>query len=83
MWIFCINPDNNSIPILTAMGDLLGSTFLAAAFYVHSYLGGGVITTSTVLYASSHRSINASAIIGNLTAMALTTDSYYSTTTGV
>lgn len=82
MWIFCINPDNNSIPILTAMGDLLGSTFLASAFYAHAYLGGGVITTSTVLY-DLHRPLNASAIMSNLTALSLPTDAYYATTIGV
>lgn len=32
MWKFKIDPDNSAIPYLTALGDLLGSTLLLAAF---------------------------------------------------
>ncbi|KAJ3639534.1 hypothetical protein Zmor_002889 [Zophobas morio] len=32
MWRFKIDPDNSSIPYLTAMGDLLGSSLLLLAF---------------------------------------------------
>ena len=32
MWKWKIDPDNSSIPYLTALGDLLGSSFLAMAF---------------------------------------------------
>ncbi|CAG9861395.1 unnamed protein product [Phyllotreta striolata] len=32
MWRFRIDPDNSSIPYLTALGDLLGSTLLLAGF---------------------------------------------------
>uniref|UniRef100_A0A1B0FFG1 SLC41A/MgtE integral membrane domain-containing protein n=1 Tax=Glossina morsitans morsitans TaxID=37546 RepID=A0A1B0FFG1_GLOMM len=32
MWKWKIDPDNSSIPYLTALGDLLGSSFLALAF---------------------------------------------------
>ncbi len=34
MWSYGINPDNASIPILTALGDLLGSAFLLAVFII-------------------------------------------------
>ncbi|XP_015600056.1 solute carrier family 41 member 1 [Cephus cinctus] len=33
MWKYKIDPDNSAIPYLTALGDLLGSMFLAAAFW--------------------------------------------------
>lgn len=32
MWRWKIDPDNSTIPYLTALGDLLGSSFLALAF---------------------------------------------------
>lgn len=32
MWKWKIDPDNSSIPYLTALGDLLGSSLLALAF---------------------------------------------------
>ncbi|CAK5108441.1 unnamed protein product [Meloidogyne enterolobii] len=32
MWIWKQNPDNAAIPYLTALGDLLGTAFLYAAF---------------------------------------------------
>jgi hypothetical protein len=34
----CWNPDNNAIPLLTSMGDLLGTSLLALAFLVHCRL---------------------------------------------
>ncbi|XP_054727489.1 solute carrier family 41 member 1 isoform X1 [Anastrepha obliqua] len=33
MWKWKIDPDNSSIPYLTALGDLIGSTLLAIAFF--------------------------------------------------
>ena len=36
LWLCRLNPDLNSIPLLTALGDLLGSLFLAAAFALHA-----------------------------------------------
>ncbi|XP_012158364.1 solute carrier family 41 member 1 isoform X2 [Ceratitis capitata] len=33
MWKWKIDPDNSSIPYLTALGDLLGSSLLAVAFF--------------------------------------------------
>ncbi len=33
-WSFGINPDNASIPILTSLGDLLGSAFLLVVFII-------------------------------------------------
>ncbi|KAG6803272.1 solute carrier family 41 member 3 isoform X1 [Apis mellifera caucasica] len=33
MWRFKIDPDNSAIPYLTALGDLSGTIFLAAAFW--------------------------------------------------
>lgn len=32
------NPDNNSIPLLTATGDFLGTILLTAAFYCHALM---------------------------------------------
>jgi solute carrier family 41 len=32
MWKYKIDPDSSSIPYLTALGDLLGSSFLLLAF---------------------------------------------------
>jgi len=32
MWRWKIDPDNSTIPYLTALGDLLGSSLLALAF---------------------------------------------------
>ena len=34
MWKRCNDPDNFSIPYLTAIGDLLGTLLLAAAFHL-------------------------------------------------
>ncbi|XP_023241903.1 solute carrier family 41 member 1-like [Centruroides sculpturatus] len=34
MWKWSIDPDNSSIPYLTALGDLLGTALLAIVFYV-------------------------------------------------
>lgn len=39
LWKRKKDPDNYSIPYLTALGDLLGTALLAAAFYVLSLLG--------------------------------------------
>jgi len=34
LWLRGCDPDNSAIPCLTAVGDLLGTVLLAAAFYV-------------------------------------------------
>jgi solute carrier family 41 len=39
MWKFKIDPDSSSIPYLTALGDLLGSSFLLLAFMFLSKIG--------------------------------------------
>ena len=37
MWRWKMDPDNSAIPYLTSLGDLLGSSLLALAFYfLHS-----------------------------------------------
>jgi cation transporter-like permease len=33
MWKWKVDPDNSAIPLLTAFGDLLGSSLLALAFF--------------------------------------------------
>ncbi|KAI1708410.1 divalent cation transporter domain-containing protein [Ditylenchus destructor] len=40
IWLLKCNPDNNAIPLLTAMGDLLGTLLLAAAFTFYDLTGG-------------------------------------------
>lgn len=35
MWRYKIDPDNSSIPLLTALGDLSGMIFLTIAFMIH------------------------------------------------
>lgn len=37
MWVKHIDPDNSAIPYLTAIGDLLGTALLAAAFFAHDF----------------------------------------------
>lgn len=48
MWKRKIDPDNSSIPYLTALGDLLGSCLLAVAFLfllsIHKDYGAGLST---------------------------------------
>jgi len=39
MWSRAINPDNSAIPYLTALGDLLGTAFLAMAFHILFIIG--------------------------------------------
>lgn len=39
MWKYKIDPDNSAIPYLTALGDLLGSSLLLAAFLFLSSIG--------------------------------------------
>ncbi|XP_055607264.1 solute carrier family 41 member 1 isoform X3 [Uranotaenia lowii] len=39
MWKWKIDPDNSAIPYLTALGDLLGSSFLALAFLFLQSIG--------------------------------------------
>ena len=39
MWTLKIDPDNSAIPYLTALGDLLGTTFLAVAFHILYLIG--------------------------------------------
>lgn len=39
MWRFKIDPDSSSIPYLTALGDLLGSSLLLLAFMFLRYIG--------------------------------------------
>jgi solute carrier family 41 len=39
LWRQKIDPDSSAIPILTALGDLLGTAFLTLAFYVMFFLG--------------------------------------------
>jgi solute carrier family 41 len=39
MWRRKIDPDNSAIPYLTALGDLLGTSFLALAFLFLFYIG--------------------------------------------
>jgi solute carrier family 41 len=34
MWKWKVDPDNSAIPFLTALGDVLGSSFLALAFFI-------------------------------------------------
>jgi hypothetical protein len=34
MWRVKIDPDSSAIPLLTALGDLLGTTLLAFAFFL-------------------------------------------------
>lgn len=38
MWRYKIDPDNSSIPYLTALGDLLGTTLLLLAFMFLRYI---------------------------------------------
>jgi solute carrier family 41 len=33
MWKWKVDPDNSAIPFLTALGDVLGSSLLALAFF--------------------------------------------------
>lgn len=40
MWRKGLDPDNYSIPYLTALGDLLGTGFLAVCFYLLWLLSG-------------------------------------------
>eukprot|EP00416_Gambierdiscus_australes_P041556 CAMPEP_0171100682 /NCGR_PEP_ID=MMETSP0766_2-20121228/53103_1 /TAXON_ID=439317 /ORGANISM="Gambierdiscus australes, Strain CAWD 149" /LENGTH=490 /DNA_ID=CAMNT_0011560553 /DNA_START=43 /DNA_END=1515 /DNA_ORIENTATION=+ len=40
LWRCSINPDNAAIPYVTALGDLVGTTCLTAAFWVLESLGG-------------------------------------------
>lgn len=39
MWRYKIDPDSSSIPYLTALGDLLGSSLLLLAFVFLRYIG--------------------------------------------
>ena len=39
MWRQGIDPDNSAIPYLTALGDLLGTGFLALAFHILYLIG--------------------------------------------
>ncbi|XP_061731495.1 solute carrier family 41 member 1 [Nerophis ophidion] len=39
MWGRGMDPDNFSIPYLTALGDLLGTGFLALCFHMHFFIG--------------------------------------------
>ncbi|KZS14528.1 Solute carrier family 41 member 2 [Daphnia magna] len=39
MWSRSIDPDNSAIPYLTALGDLLGTAFLALAFHILYLIG--------------------------------------------
>lgn len=39
MWARSIDPDNSAIPYLTALGDLLGTAFLAIAFHILFLIG--------------------------------------------
>lgn len=39
MWKFKIDPDSSSIPYLTALGDLLGSSLLLGAFIFLRHIG--------------------------------------------
>jgi solute carrier family 41 len=39
MWKRGIDPDNSAIPYLTALGDLLGTSFLALAFLLLNAFG--------------------------------------------
>lgn len=41
MWTRSIDPDNSAIPYLTALGDLLGTAFLAIAFHILFLIGDG------------------------------------------
>lgn len=49
MWKWKIDPDNSSIPYLTALGDLLGSSLLGIAFlfllYINMEYGDGYYDT--------------------------------------
>jgi solute carrier family 41 len=38
MWHWRVDPDNAAIPYLTALGDLVGTTFLFVAFSFLSYI---------------------------------------------
>ncbi len=37
MWRCNIDPDNNAIPLLTALGDLIGTSLLAVVFMIADF----------------------------------------------
>ena len=47
LWRSGLDPDNNAIPYLTALGDLLGGAFLGLAFQSLDWLGGQEFTGGT------------------------------------
>ncbi|VDM53354.1 unnamed protein product [Angiostrongylus costaricensis] len=53
-----IDPDMHAIPLLTSIGDLVGTTLLLALFYIMSY-GEGLVTRS---HASSNKLTNATTV---------------------
>ncbi|XP_023241901.1 solute carrier family 41 member 1-like [Centruroides sculpturatus] len=48
MWRWKIDPDNSAIPLLTALGDLLGTGLLATAFYFYTQIHNDVMTTMAI-----------------------------------
>ncbi|XP_067129804.1 solute carrier family 41 member 1-like isoform X2 [Centruroides vittatus] len=48
MWKWKIDPDNSAIPLLTALGDLLGTGLLAIAFYFYTQIQNDVMMTMAI-----------------------------------
>ncbi|CAD5226190.1 unnamed protein product [Bursaphelenchus xylophilus] len=44
MWRFKVNPDNNAIPLLTSLGDLIGTSLLFAMFIILNSISSEVIS---------------------------------------
>ena len=49
LWKRGNDPDNFSIPYVTALGDLLGTGLLASAFVIISYVGDSSVDVSCIL----------------------------------
>lgn len=56
MWRYKIDPDSSSIPYLTALGDLLGSSLLLLAFVFLRYIGKEYESKANVLLAATENS---------------------------
>ncbi|XP_023241904.1 solute carrier family 41 member 1-like [Centruroides sculpturatus] len=48
MWRWKIDPDNSAIPLLTALGDLLGTGLLATAFYFYTQIDNDAVVLTTL-----------------------------------
>lgn len=51
MWRYKIDPDSSSIPYLTALGDLFGSSLLLLAFMFLRYIGHEYEERSQAMFA--------------------------------